>query len=91
MATNLYRATATGAAFTGKGYLKSVALEGGSANSTVQVRDNTSGSGTVILSLAAVIGSSAVWSSGDPDGVFIGTGVHVTLAGAGAAVTVEVE
>lgn len=91
MASNLFRVTATGTAFTGDGYLKSVVLEGGSANSTVQVRDNTAGTGTVILSMAAVISSTALWTSGDRKGVYVGTGVHVTLAGAGATCTVEVE
>lgn len=90
MATNLKRVTATGTAYTGKGYLKSVVLEGGSANSTVAVRDGTDGTPPVLLSLAAVIGATALWVSGDPDGVFVGTGVHVTLAGTGATATIEV-
>lgn len=91
MATNLKRATATGVIKTGDAYLKSVALEGGSANSTVQVRDGVDGTPAVILSLAAVIGASALWVAADPDGVFCGTGIHVTLAGTGAAVSVEYE
>lgn len=91
MASNLYRRTSTGTAYTGKGFLKSVYLQGGSANSTVDVRDGTDGTPAVILSVAAVIGTSGYWASGDPDGVYVGTGVHVTLAGAGATCTVEIE
>ncbi len=91
MASNLKNVSATGVIKTGKGVLKSVALQGGSANSTVAVRDDTSGSSAVILSLAAVIGSSAVWTAGDARGVPVSVGIHVTLAGAGAVVSVEYE
>jgi len=91
MASNLKNVSATGVIKTGKGVLKSVALQGGSANSTVSVRDDTSGSGTVILSLAAVIGNSATWTAGDRQGVPFVNGIHVTLAGTGAAVSVEYE
>lgn len=89
MATNLKYRTTTGDAVTGDAYLKSVALHGGSAASSVEVRDGSGGS--ILLSLAAPIADSAVWTSGDPDGVFFGSAVHLTLAGTGAAVAVEVE
>lgn len=91
MASKLKRLTATGAAFTGKVYLKGVVLQGGSANSTVLIQDTTAGGGTDVLGLAAVIGTSAVWSAGDLEGVFFTNGVYATLAGTGAAVTIEVE
>ena len=91
MASNLKNVSATGTIKSGGGVLKSVALQGGSANSTVTLRDDTSGSGTVILSLAAVIGTSALWTAGDRQGVPFTTGLHATIAGTGAAVTVEIE
>lgn len=91
MATKLVRVAATGTVVTGKCWLKGILLMGGSAASTVEVRDNTAGSGTVIASLAAVIGSSESWETGDSEGVWITTGIHATLTGAGAAATFEVE
>lgn len=91
MASNLKNVSATGTIKSGGGVLKSVALQGGSANSTVAVRDDTSGSSAVILSLAAVIGNSATWTAGDRQGVPFVNGIHVTLAGTGAAVSVEYE
>lgn len=91
MASNLKSVNATGVIKTGKGTLKSVALQGGSANSTVAVRDGVDGTPAVILSLAAVIGSSAVWTAADGRGVPVSVGIHVTLAGTGAAVSVEYE
>lgn len=91
MATRLIRVTATGAAYSGKCILKSVALQGGSANSTALVQDTTAGGGTDVLGLAALANSSAGWTSGDDDGVPFTTGVYVTLAGTGAGCTIEVE
>lgn len=89
MASSLKRLTASGLVCTGKCRLKSVALEGGSANSTVRIDDSTNGSGTVVVGLAAVIGTTANWTASDPQGVFVGTGIYATLAGTGAGVTVE--
>lgn len=89
MTSNLARVTATGLATTGKGCLKSAVLAAGSANATAQIRDGASGA--ILLSVAAVANASTPWQTSDPDGVFFGTGVHVTLTGTGAAVSVEVE
>lgn len=89
--STLTRLTGTGTAKTGKGSLKSVALQGGSANSTVIVYDNTEATGTVLISLAAIIGTSAVWTSGVPDGAYVAKGLHAVLAGTGAIVTLEYE
>jgi hypothetical protein len=89
MASNLKRATATGSIATGARRIKSVVLQGGSANSTVLIDDSAAGSGTVILALAAVIGSSAVWTAADDEGAFVTAGIFATLAGTGAGVTVE--
>lgn len=89
--SNLARTTSTATVKTGKGSLRSVALQGGSANSTVLIYDNTSAAGTVLISLAAVTGSSAVWTSGSGDGAYFTTGLHAVLSGTGAIVTVEYE
>jgi len=91
MASRLERASATGLIQAGPLWLKSVALQGGSANSTALLQDSSAGGGTDVLGLAAVIGSSAVWTSGDKLGVYFKTGLYLTLAGAGAALTVEYE
>jgi hypothetical protein len=55
----------------------------------VLIDDSAAGSGTVILALAAVIGSSAVWTAADDEGAFVTAGIFATLAGTGAGVTVE--
>lgn len=89
MASNLRRITATGVICTGKCRLKSAVLQGGSANSTALIEDSAAGGGTVILGLAAVIGDSAAWTAADPEGVFVTTGIYATLAGTGAALSVE--
>ncbi len=91
MASRLIRVTGTGAAYSGKCILKSVALQGGSANSTALVQDTTPDGGTNVLGLATVIGSSSVWTSGDYDGVPFTAGMYVPLAGACASCSVEVE
>lgn len=90
MATRLIRVTATGAAYQGPCTLVSVTLQGGSANSTALIQNTTAGSGTDILGLAAVTGTTAAWRTGDARGVPLTTGVYVTLAGTGASCTVEV-
>lgn len=89
--TKFVRLTATGQAVTGNALLKSAVLQGGSANSTANVKDSSDGSGADIFSIAAVIGASASWTSSDSEGVYFSKGIHATLAGAGAALTLEVE
>lgn len=92
MASNLVRVAATGqVGAAGDRILKSVVLHGGSAASSVSVTDSTDGSGTVLLSLAAPIADSAVWTAADPDGVRFGTGIFATLAGTGASASFEIE
>jgi hypothetical protein len=92
MATRLERAAATGLIQAGPLYLKSVVLTPAAALSTASLQDSAAGGGTDVISLqAAASGSSAVWTAGDPDGVFFGTGLYLTLSGAGAAVSVEYE
>lgn len=91
MASRLKKITATGAVYTGKAYLKSVHLFGGSAASTVKVQDTTAGGGTDVLSLSSIINGGDAWVSGDPDGVFFSLGIYATLAGAGAEASFEYE
>lgn len=91
MASNLKSATATGALISGDARLKSAALMGGSAAATLVLDDSTDGTGTVELRLAAGIGTTAVWTAADPEGVLFGTGIYATLTGAGAAVSIEYE
>ncbi len=91
MAAILKRVTATGLVQAGPCWLKSVTLQGGSANSTVLVQDSSAGGGTDVLGLAAVIGASSGWTCGDEEGVWFKTGVYATLAGAGAAASFEIE
>lgn len=89
MASNLKRVTATGNATAGEAYLKSLVLTGGSAASSVEVRDGSGGA--VLLTLKAAIDTTVPWTSGDARGAFFGETVHLTLAGTGAEVTAEVE
>ena len=91
MASRLERATATALIQAGPLYLKSVALQGGSANSTALLQDTAAGGGTDVLGLAALANASACWTSGDKLGVYFKNGLYLTLAGAAAAVTVEYE
>lgn len=92
MATRLVRRTSTGLAIAGPGRLRAVVLTPAAAVSAVLVQDSSAGGGTDVLSLqAAANGASAVWLSADPDGVPFSAGVYVTLSGASAAVSVEVE
>lgn len=91
MATRLERATATANLQSGPLWLRSVVLQGGSANSTVLIQDTTDGSGSNIFGLAALANDSAVWHSTDKNGVYFKAGLYATLAGTGAAVTVEYE
>jgi len=92
MATRLKRVTATGAVHTGKAWLKSVMLTPAAAVAMLDVRDDTSGATTILLSVqSAVSGNSAGWTSGDTEGVWMTTGIHATLTGAGATATFEYE
>jgi hypothetical protein len=88
----LKRATATGLIVSGPCYLKSVTLTPAAAVATVSVDDSSDGSATDLLSLqAAANGESVIWVSQDKRGVAFQNGVHITVGGAGAAVSVEVE
>lgn len=91
MASRLERVTSTVLIQPGPLWLKSVALQGGSANSTVLLQNSAAGGGTDVLGLAALANASASWVSGDKLGVFFKTGLYATLTGTAAAVTVEYE
>jgi hypothetical protein len=87
----LKKASATGAAVTGPVRLYGVVLAGGTAASTVSVRDGAGG--TDVLTLAAPIGGYASWHAANPHGELPGvpfaTSVYVTLGGTGASCSLE--
>lgn len=90
MASNLKRVTATGNVVTYGGYLKSIILVAAAAAADLDVRlDGASGS--IALTLAAVIEGSAVWHSPDSKGVLFPGALHATLTGAGSIATFEIE
>lgn len=92
MASRLERANATGLVQPGPLYLLSVVLTPAAAVATAAFQDTSAGGGTDVISLqAAANGGSAIWTSNSDDGVYFGTGLYLTLSGAGAAVSVEYE
>lgn len=92
MSTKLERITSTALVEAGPVFLKSVVLTPAAAKSTVVIEDSAAGSGTALLSLqAAADGASAVWQSPDSEGVLFSAGIYATLAGTGAAVSIEFE
>ena len=92
MATRLKRVNATALIHTGPARIKSIVLTPAAAVATLTIDDSLDGSGTDALSLqAAASGNSAVWRTGDQDGAYVSIGIHATLAGAGALVTIEYE
>lgn len=90
MASQLRRLTASGDVIAGSGYLKSVTLTGGTAASSVVIREGGS-AGTIRLTVKAAIDTTVGWKAVDPDGVLLPGAVHATLAGAAAEVAVEIE
>lgn len=87
MSRDLKQVTATGDVVTGSARLLSASLAGGSAASTVDIRDGSGGA--VRLTLKAAIGDTVSWTAGDSDGVLFSSTVHATLTGAGAAASFE--
>ena len=77
---------ATAAVFSKPGVIYGAALTGGSDAATVILYDNTAGSGSVILKLAAAAGVSV--SVSIPNGVAVGLGCYATIAGTAPSVTV---
>lgn len=88
MSRQLKEVTATGDVVTGSPVLHSVVLTPAAAVARLEIRDGASGAIRATLQ-AAANGTSAVWVSGDEDGVLFSTAVHATLSGAGAAAAFE--
>lgn len=86
---DLLHATATSTPVAVPCQLHSVVLTAGSDTATVVVRSNGA-SGTVLLKLSAVANTSAVWSSGAPNGTLVGVNLHITVTGTSPTVDVEV-
>jgi hypothetical protein len=86
--STLAQRTTTGDFVTGVRFLKSAYLSAGSTNSTAEIRD---GAGSVLLKLTAIAnGDGGYWAAADKPGVMFSTAINLaTIAGTGAAVTVE--
>lgn len=91
MASRLKKVTATGKIIDGPVRLKSVVLAAGSDAATAIIDDSTDGAGTDLLKLVAPAGDTAVWTSGDKHGVYLGTAAYTTLTGTGPHLTIEYE
>ncbi len=91
MASRLKRVVATGLAQAGPCWLKSATLASAAAASTALIQDSAAGGGTDVLGLAAPIGDTALWQCGDEEGVWFSAGVFVTLTGASAGLSIEIE
>ena len=70
----------------GPGMLTGVVLTAAADAATVIVYDNTAGSGSIIMKLAAAIGTSAVAII--PNGIAFSTGLYVVMTGTGENVSV---
>lgn len=82
--------SATGAAKTGNGILRGgLLVAGAAADATATIHDNTAASGTVIRTVAALTGTSAPLGIAE-GGVHFGTGLYVTLSGAGARLYLDI-
>lgn len=91
MAARLKRVVATGLAQAGPCWLKSVTVTGAGVAATALIQDSSAGGGTDVLGINAPIGDTGEWTCGDEEGVWFVTGVYVTLGGAGASCSIEVE
>ncbi len=91
MAARLKQISASGKVADGPLWLKGIVLTAGSDAATLAVDDSTDGSGTDQLTLKAATGASAVWTTGDRDGVFIKTALYGTLTGTGPVASFEFE
>lgn len=81
---NIGYATGTGDITTSTAFVRSVILTAAAATATVTVKAGGSG-GTTLLALSAVANTSI---SADLVGAMFKDGVHVTLSGSGASVSV---
>lgn len=90
MASRFKHLSATGAVSAVSINLKSIILTAGSDAATVTIKDDDAGSGNTIAVLKAAANTTAVWTSGDRQGVVL-TAAHATLAGTGPVVSCEIE
>ena len=70
--------TADGLIHTGPGSIDSVILTAGSDAATLIIYDNTAGSGTVIVTLKAILETSVQWT---PRGHVFGRGAYGVITG----------
>lgn len=70
----------------GPGRLIAAGLTGGSDGATLIVYDNTAGSGTVLVKLAAAAGVSVQWTP--PGGQVAARGLYAAVTGTAASATV---
>lgn len=83
MAGNITEVSATGDITTESTYLLGVSLTAGADTATLVVKAGGS-SGTKVLGLSAVAGTSAVF---DAHGIFLDDGIHATLTGTSPSAT----
>lgn len=91
MASRLKHLSATGAVSTRILNLKSVILTAGADVASVTIADKGDGTGATIAVLKAAAGATAVWTSGDKQGVSLPDGAYATITGTAPAVSVEIE
>lgn len=85
--TNYKTISATGLVYTGATLLHGLTITGGSANSTVELRDWTdSTGGAIIVKLESLANISESISFDRP--ISVKTGIYATLSGTGATATI---
>lgn len=67
--------------------LHSIVVSAGADAASVVIRD-VSGTDPLVTVKAAIL-TTASWSAGDANGVFIGTTIHATVTGTAPAISVE--
>lgn len=91
MASRLKQIAASAKVADGNLRLKSITLTAGVDAASVAVDDSADGAGTDLLTLKAAAGSTVIWRTGDPQGVFFGTALYATITGTAPAVAFEYE
>jgi len=80
--------TSAGTQYTGEASIGTITLTAGSgADATCNIIDNTANSGTTIIALAAAAKTS---HSVPLNGVKVGTGIYLNIAGSGASCSIEI-
>jgi hypothetical protein len=85
---NIVERTTTGDITTASARLFAVILKPGSADSSVVVKRGGSGGTTILTLTQTIVANASSVASGDLHGALCSGGIHVTLSGTGAAVTV---